>query len=97
MGREIAEGAELRRIRKRKGLTLSAMARKVGVSAAYLSDVERGLVGASSGTRDRIGEHYGVTFITPKKRARLCLEACEGVPSDRLESGMLATLLKEEP
>jgi transcriptional regulator with XRE-family HTH domain len=74
-----------------------AMARKVGVSAAYLSDVERGLVGASSGTRDRIGEHYGVTFITPKKRARLCLEACEGVPSDRLESGMLATLLKEEP
>jgi transcriptional regulator with XRE-family HTH domain len=97
MGREIADGSELRRIRKEMGLSLMAMARKVGVSAAYLSDVERGLVGASSGTRDRIGEHYGVTFITPKKRARLCLEACEGVPSDRLESGMLATLLKEEP
>lgn len=97
MGREIADGSELRRIRKEMGLSLMAMARKVGVSAAYLSDVERGLVGASSGTRDRIGEHYGVTFITPKKRARLCLEACEGVPSDRLERGMLATLLKEEP
>lgn len=97
MGREIADGSELRRIRKEMGLSLMAMARKVGVSAAYLSDVERGLVGASAGTRDRIGEHYGVTFITPKKRAKLCLDACEGVPSDRLERGMLATLLKEEP
>lgn len=50
MGKMTADGAELRRIRKQKGLTLSAMARKVGVSAAYLSDVERGLVGASAGT-----------------------------------------------
>ena len=35
-------GAWLRRVRTARGVTLRAVARRVGVSATFLSDVERG-------------------------------------------------------
>ena len=46
----------LRKVRKAKGLTLANVAAKVGVSIAYLSDIERGNRKGSPATIQRINE-----------------------------------------
>lgn len=46
----------LRKVRKAKGLTLATVAQKVGVSIAYLSDIERGNRKGSPATIQRINE-----------------------------------------
>ena len=40
---EVLDGANLRERRQKVGITLRGMARKVGVSPTYLSDIERNL------------------------------------------------------
>lgn len=46
----------LRDIRKSKGMTLANLAKRVGVSIAYLSDIERGNRKGSPATIQRINE-----------------------------------------
>lgn len=49
-----AEGVELRRARKAAGLSLRALASHLNLSAAFLSDVERGNRRLSSKNRKRL-------------------------------------------
>lgn len=49
-------GRKIRELREARGLTLSEMARKTGLSLAHLSEVERGLSSASLKTLDKIAE-----------------------------------------
>jgi transcriptional regulator with XRE-family HTH domain len=51
-----AIGKKIRELREAKGLTLSEAGRKAGLSAAHLSEVERGLTAASLKTLEKIAE-----------------------------------------
>lgn len=47
-------GPRLRRARRRRGLTLAALAERVGMSESFLSQLERGLTGASLDSLQRL-------------------------------------------
>lgn len=53
--------SKMREIRKAKMMTLGQVADLVGVSIAYLSDVELGRRGARPETRQKIADALGVT------------------------------------
>ena len=59
----------IREIRLKRGLTLMDLARKIGCSAAYLSDIERGNRGGSYQTVERIADALGVTVDELKEGA----------------------------
>lgn len=50
----------IRALRKAKGMTLASLSEKVGVSIAYLSDIEKGNRHGSPGTISRIADALGV-------------------------------------
>lgn len=55
-------GDRLRMIRKKKGLSLRALASKAGLSASYLSDLERGTRGAPTApVLERLADALGVS------------------------------------
>ncbi|NDK30951.1 helix-turn-helix domain-containing protein [Nesterenkonia haasae] len=56
-------GARLRRLRKRRGLTLTELGARAGVSPQYLSEVERGRKEASSEMIAAISGALGLTLI----------------------------------
>lgn len=56
-------GARLRRLRKLRGLTLTELAAKSGVSAQYLSEVERGRKEPSSEMIAAITGALGLTLV----------------------------------
>ncbi len=56
-------GARLRRLRKQRGLTLTELAARSGVSAQYLSEVERGRKEPSSEMIAAITGALGLTLI----------------------------------
>ncbi|HXM58177.1 MAG TPA: MerR family transcriptional regulator [Candidatus Dormibacteraeota bacterium] len=60
--REVALGPRLRRMRKERGQTLEQAAAAVGLSASFLSELERGQSGASMATLHRLLSYYGTTF-----------------------------------
>ena len=53
-------GREIRQLRKAQGLTLAALAGRVGTSIGYLSQVERNLTKPSVKVLQDIGEALGV-------------------------------------
>jgi transcriptional regulator with XRE-family HTH domain len=53
-------GDEIRHMRKAKGLTLSALARKTGLSIGYLSQVERDISGLSIKALKQVSDAMGV-------------------------------------
>jgi transcriptional regulator with XRE-family HTH domain len=55
-------GAALRRARKERGLTLSELAPKAGLSVSYLSEVERGVPRIVLETAYRICDSLGCTL-----------------------------------
>jgi transcriptional regulator with XRE-family HTH domain len=55
-----ALGARLRATRKRQRMTLKEVATKAGISESFLSQVERGLAGASVSTLQRVATALGV-------------------------------------
>lgn len=55
-------GIDLRALRKSRGRTLTALAEQVGRSAAWLSQVERGLSEPSIGDLRRLADALGVTL-----------------------------------
>ena len=50
----------IREIRKSKNLTLAEISSEIGISVAYLSDIERGNRHGSDGTLKRIADALGV-------------------------------------
>jgi transcriptional regulator with XRE-family HTH domain len=68
--RSVINGAWLREVRKSAGLTLREMARRVGMSAAYICDIERNRRNCLPAMRDAY-EHLtsfgdGVKWLKPK-------------------------------
>jgi transcriptional regulator with XRE-family HTH domain len=55
-------GARINALRTTRGLSLRELARLVGTSAAFLSQLERGTSGATVGTLARIAEALGITL-----------------------------------
>lgn len=53
-------GRHLRRIRRRRGLTLAAVAAASGTSESFLSQLERGRTGASLDTLARLAQALGI-------------------------------------
>ena len=66
--REVALGPRLRRMRKERGQTLEQAAAAVGLSASFLSELERGQSGASMATLHRLLSYYGTTFAAMLQR-----------------------------
>ncbi|MDN5347204.1 MAG: hypothetical protein PWP65_768 [Clostridia bacterium] len=54
-------GERLRRLREQKGITLSELSRRSGVSLAHISEIERGRSTASLKTLDKLASVLGVT------------------------------------
>lgn len=54
-------GARVRAIRQRIGLTQEQFSEKIDVTAAYVSELERGMVGISVQTVKRIASEFGVS------------------------------------
>ncbi len=91
-------GPRLRHLRRRRGLALAAAARQAGISAGFLSAVERSQSSASVATIQRLAAAYGTTvpelFDLPAERSRLLgagdrqvLDAHPGVQMELLSTG----------
>jgi len=94
-------GLRFRRLRQRRGLSLSQVARSTGVSVGFLSALERGQMRASIATMRRIARYYGtniLSFFEPAKdnsrlvgpRERKVLETTKGVRMELLAWGNTA-------
>ncbi len=66
--REVALGPRLRKMRKERGETLEHAAAAVGLSASFLSELERDQSGASMATLHRLLSYYGTTFAALLQR-----------------------------
>jgi DNA-binding transcriptional MerR regulator/mannose-6-phosphate isomerase-like protein (cupin superfamily) len=97
-GSNSSVGAHLRRLRLARGLSLTQVARAVGVSYGFLSAVERSLMSASVGTLRRLASFYKTNildFFDPSNSNgrlvaltdRKTLEAGPGVRMDLLAWG----------
>ncbi len=86
-------GPRLRRLRARRGLSMSGVAAQAGISVGFLSAFERSEANASVATLQRLAAVYGTTLMTlfggrprksrlvrPAERRRL-----KGVPGVRME------------
>jgi transcriptional regulator with XRE-family HTH domain len=58
----VALGRRIRRLRSRRHLSLAALARHIGSSSSFLSQLERGTTSASISTLRRISAGLGVTL-----------------------------------
>lgn len=96
-------GPRLRRMRERHGMGVVEAARRAGISAGFLSSIERAQANASVATVQRLATAYGTTvmdlFQAPKRRERLVrpadrriLEMHSGVRMELLSTG--ATMLQ---
>ena len=99
-------GPVLRKLRQRRGMALSEAAAQAGISAGFLSSLERAQANASVATLQRLATTYGTTvmelFQTPKHHGRLVrpnerrvLDVHPGVRMELLSSGapMLQSML----
>jgi transcriptional regulator with XRE-family HTH domain len=99
-------GPLLRRMRQRRDMGLAEAAASAGISAGFLSSLERSQANASVATLQRLATAYGTTvtelFQTPAHRGRLVrpherrvLEVHPGVRMELLSSGapMLQSML----
>lgn len=99
-------GPQLRRMRQRRDMALAEAAAQAGISAGFLSSLERAQANASVATLQRLATAYGTTvmelFHTPSHHGRLVkpnerrvLEVHPGVRMELLSSGapMLQSML----
>jgi DNA-binding transcriptional MerR regulator/quercetin dioxygenase-like cupin family protein len=99
-------GPLLRRMRQKRGMALAEAAAQAGISAGFLSSLERAQANASVATLQRLATTYGTTvmqlFRTPSHHGRLVrpnerrvLEVDPGVRMELLSSGapMLQSML----
>ena len=61
MANSLASVNRIREIRKAKNLTLADISGSIGISVAYLSEIERGSRHGSYGTLKRIADALGVS------------------------------------
>jgi DNA-binding transcriptional MerR regulator/quercetin dioxygenase-like cupin family protein len=105
-GKQRPLGPVLRKLRQRRDMPLSEAAATAGISAGFLSSLERSQANASVATLQRLAMAYGTTvmelFRTPKHHGRLVkpnerrvLEVHPGVRMELLSSGapMLQSML----
>jgi DNA-binding transcriptional MerR regulator/quercetin dioxygenase-like cupin family protein len=96
-------GPKLRRLRTRTGIGIVEAAKRAGISAGFLSSIERAQANASVATLQRLAAAYGTTvmelFEAPRKRERLVrpserrvLDVQSGVRMELLSTG--ATMLQ---
>ena len=97
----ISPGQRFRRLRQRRKLSLSQVARATGVSVGFLSALERGQMSASIATLRRIARYYRtniLSFFEPAKEnsrvvrpdERKILETTKGVRMELLAWGNTA-------
>jgi DNA-binding transcriptional MerR regulator/mannose-6-phosphate isomerase-like protein (cupin superfamily) len=97
-GAASAIGSRLRQLRLKKGSSLAAVAKVVGVSVGFLSAIERSHMTASVGTLRKLARHYKSNILDfydtaePNKhlvgpKARKILEAGPGVRMELLAWG----------
>lgn len=96
-----ALGLKLRRLRKRAGLSLASASAQAGISAGFLSAIERERANASVATLQRLAAAYGTTvldlFGQPKRPTRLVrpkerrrLQTASGVRMEMLSQGTVS-------
>lgn len=73
-------GSRIQQVRKGAGLTQMVFAEMIGVSTQYVSDLERGVVGASVSTIIKICD----TLNVPTDYILRGLDPCTGHPTDLL-------------
>jgi len=81
-------------IRKTKGITLKEMSKKIGVSAMYLSEIERGIKSASHDVGKKISMEYGIRYVSAKEFKDICSKACAGLPVRAIESGVVKDMFQ---
>ena len=102
MATERAEslGPQLRAARERSGLSVRELARRIGVSASLLSQVERGLAQPSVGTLWAVVTELGLSldslFAPPRARAAV-VQRAEGRPALELQGGVVWERLTASP
>jgi DNA-binding transcriptional MerR regulator/mannose-6-phosphate isomerase-like protein (cupin superfamily) len=95
---DAAVGSRLRMMRSIRGLSLSAVARAVGISTGFLSAIERSQMSASVGTLRKLARYYRVSildFYNPpeanphlvRPRERKVMQAGPGVTMELLAWG----------
>lgn len=62
-GTSLTIGEKIRVLRGEKGLSLSALAERAGISVSYLSEIERGAVYPSLATLKRLAQELGVPAL----------------------------------
>jgi transcriptional regulator with XRE-family HTH domain len=95
-------GAQLRAGRERSGLSVRELARRIGVSASLLSQVERGLAQPSVGTLWAVVTELGLSldslFAPPPARGRAAVvQRAEGRPALQLRGGVVWERLTASP
>jgi DNA-binding transcriptional MerR regulator/uncharacterized cupin superfamily protein len=94
------QGWQLRKLRLQRGDSLSTVARSVGVSIGFLSNLERSQSGASVGILRKLAQYYGLNildFFDPlestgplvRPKDRKVLEGGPGVQMELLASGKI--------
>ena len=66
---EIPVGPRLRRLRQQRGMTLEQAATAAGLSASFLSSVERDQTGISPASLHKLADTYGATLTSIMRRA----------------------------
>ena len=66
---EIPVGQRLRRLRQQRGMTLEQAASAAGLSASFLSSVERDQIGISPASIHKLADIYGATLTSIMRRA----------------------------
>lgn len=93
-------GPQLRAARERSGLSVRELARRIGVSASLLSQVERGLAQPSVGTLWAVVTELGLSldslFAPPRARAAV-VQRAEGRPALELQGGVVWERLTASP
>ncbi|WP_445680727.1 helix-turn-helix domain-containing protein [Radicibacter daui] len=93
-------GADIRALRKARGMTLKDVADVVGRSTGWLSQIERGNAAPSVHDLGRIAEHFGITisffFRSSSRRPEeqgIILRAADRMPIGSHETGLVEELL----
>lgn len=97
----LAIGARLRKLRAEAGESLAQVARALGISIGFISNLERGQVQASVGVLRKLAQHYGINIVdlfttvnesgTPLVRAkdRKVLSGAAGIQMELLAWGKI--------
>jgi transcriptional regulator with XRE-family HTH domain len=86
-------GLRIRRLRGQKGLTAKALAEMAGLSASYLSEVEKGISAISTEKLQRIAKELGLTLDQMVNRTE---SAVSQTPTNAIQIPMALSQAAEE-